>query len=144
MTWHDVKSENISVMFGQSASNSSLLVVWAGPPAQRLHREHNEASLPSCCNCTLKDSKWPHPFTYWGCSHVEEKVLERRTQTSSNKEPAGHLSTCHSAAKSSGWDTYTAFPAAAPKNRLVTLGPQFLCVWHIQGQNCSTTVYDRG
>jgi hypothetical protein len=65
--------------------------MWCG--GGHLHKECPEAqnkenSIPSCCNCTLKNGEMPHPSNYRGCSHAKEELQRRKAQRSTNRNEA--------------------------------------------------------
>jgi hypothetical protein len=64
--------------------------MWCG--GGHLHKECPESgkeSVPSCCNCSLKEGEKPHPSNYRGCSHAKEESLRRRSQRTTPKEAVG-------------------------------------------------------
>jgi hypothetical protein len=42
--------------------------------------KENNQSIPSCCNCKLKDGESPQPTKNRGCSHAKEELQHRKNQ----------------------------------------------------------------
>jgi hypothetical protein len=65
--------------------------MWCG--GDHHHREcpekENTQSIPSGCNCKLKDEESPHPTNYRGCSYAKEELQRRGNQCMSNQGSLG-------------------------------------------------------
>jgi hypothetical protein len=55
--------------------------LWCG--GGHRHRECPEKQksecVPTCCNCDLQEGESPHPESYKGCSHAEQKISKYTT-----------------------------------------------------------------
>jgi hypothetical protein len=64
--------------------------MWCG--GGHRHREcpekENTHSIPSCCNCKLKDGESPQPTNYRSCSYAKEELKSRKNQGISNQGSA--------------------------------------------------------
>jgi hypothetical protein len=53
-----------------------------------MHKECPEkgtaTSVPSCCNCKLREGEKPHPANYRGCRHAKEELQKKKTQRTPN------------------------------------------------------------